>query len=69
MTFATLQGNESLGNKDMLVFGLPGNPVSSLVCFNLFVVPAIRQMAGWSDPQLFRYEPTEQILSIRPGCS
>lgn len=29
-----------------LVFGLPGNPVSSLVCFRLFVEPAIRQMAG-----------------------
>ena len=29
-----------------LVFGLPGNPVSSLVCFYLFVRPAIRALAG-----------------------
>ena len=29
-----------------LVFGLPGNPVSSLVCFELFVRPAIGRMAG-----------------------
>ncbi|HUY32317.1 MAG TPA: gephyrin-like molybdotransferase Glp [Pirellulales bacterium] len=29
-----------------LVFGLPGNPVSSFVCFELFVRPAIAQMAG-----------------------
>jgi molybdopterin molybdotransferase len=29
-----------------LVFGLPGNPVSSLVCFELFVRPAIRRLAG-----------------------
>ncbi len=29
-----------------LVFGLPGNPVSSLVCFLLFVRPAIRRLAG-----------------------
>ena len=29
-----------------LVFGLPGNPVSSLVCFELFVRPALRALAG-----------------------
>ncbi len=29
-----------------LVFGLPGNPVSAMVCFLLFVLPAIRKMMG-----------------------
>jgi molybdopterin molybdotransferase len=29
-----------------LVFGLPGNPASSLVCFELFVRPAIQILAG-----------------------
>jgi molybdopterin molybdotransferase len=29
-----------------LVFGLPGNPVSSLACFELFVRPALRRLAG-----------------------
>lgn len=29
-----------------LVFGLPGNPVSSLVCFELFVRPALAALAG-----------------------
>lgn len=29
-----------------LVFGLPGNPVSSLVCFELFVQAAIRALSG-----------------------
>ncbi len=29
-----------------LVFGLPGNPVSSFVCFELFVRPALRRLAG-----------------------
>jgi molybdopterin molybdotransferase len=29
-----------------LVFGLPGNPVSSLVCFHLFVKPAMSRLAG-----------------------
>jgi molybdopterin molybdotransferase len=32
-----------------LVFGLPGNPVSSLVCFELFVRPAIRRLRGHAD--------------------
>jgi len=31
------------------VFGLPGNPVSVLVCFQEFVVPLLRRLAGWSD--------------------
>jgi molybdopterin molybdotransferase len=29
-----------------LVFGLPGNPVSSLVCFELFVRPALARLSG-----------------------
>jgi molybdopterin molybdotransferase len=29
------------------VFGLPGNPVSSLVCFYLYVLPALRTMMGF----------------------
>jgi molybdopterin molybdotransferase len=32
-----------------LVFGLPGNPVSGLVCCRLFVLPALRAMAGRED--------------------
>jgi molybdopterin molybdotransferase len=31
---------------DKLIFGLPGNPVSAFVCFELFVRPAIRALAG-----------------------
>lgn len=33
-----------------LVFGLPGNPVSSFVCFHLFVRPALRKMGGHAIP-------------------
>ena len=36
--------------KDTLVFGLPGNPVAALVCFHLFVLTAVRQRMGASDP-------------------
>ena len=34
------------GASATLVFGLPGNPASSLVCFELFVRPALAQLAG-----------------------
>jgi molybdopterin molybdotransferase len=39
-------GVKENGERSVLVFGLPGNPVSSLVCFELFVRPAISAMAG-----------------------
>src|SRR3989338_5776923 len=29
-----------------IIFGLPGNPVSSMVCFEQFVAPALRRMMG-----------------------
>ena len=37
------------GHGAALVFGLPGNPVSSAVTFELFVRPAIRRLAGRHD--------------------
>ncbi len=33
---------------EKLVFGLPGNPVSTIVVFTLFVKPALRRLAGYS---------------------
>ena len=32
------------------VFSLPGNPVASMVTFELFVRPALKRMTGYSDP-------------------
>jgi molybdopterin molybdotransferase len=37
------------GGGHALLFGLPGNPVSSFVTFELFVRPAIRALAGRRD--------------------
>jgi gephyrin len=62
LTFATLAdasgrssgGGGGDGAHPMLVFGLPGNPVSSFVCFNLVVLPSLRKMAGWAAPELRR---------------
>lgn len=40
------QGFGTLGPHHLPVFTLPGNPVSSLVSFEVFVAPALRVMAG-----------------------
>jgi molybdopterin molybdotransferase len=32
--------------RDTLVFGLPGNPLSTIVCFSVFIAPALRRLAG-----------------------
>jgi molybdopterin molybdotransferase len=37
------------GGAPVLLFGLPGNPVSSFVTFELFVRPALRRLAGRRD--------------------
>ncbi|MEX1098392.1 MAG: gephyrin-like molybdotransferase Glp [Planctomycetales bacterium] len=38
--------NSEPGSRSALVFGLPGNPVSSFVCCELFVRPALRRLMG-----------------------
>ena len=54
-----IRRNES---RTTLVFGLPGNPVSSLVCFELFVKPALRKISGVITEQ-------ERSLTARLGES
>ena len=41
---------------EKLVIGLPGNPVSSLVIFNVFVAPAIRSLLGLKESSLKKVE-------------
>ena len=59
ITFGTLGGRP--------VFGLPGNPVSVMVTFHLFVRPALRALGGHSRirPLTIRARAAEQITS--PG--
>lgn len=47
-----------------LVFGLPGNPVSALVCFELFARPALRRLRGLRDgePTLVQAELAEEFV-------
>lgn len=42
---------------EMVAVGLPGNPVSSIVCGHLFVVPLIEALLGMPDPERDRSEP------------
>ena len=56
LTFATVsveKGGSSRA-RQVLIFGLPGNPVSCIVCFHLAVVPAIRKLMGVAEPHLRR---------------
>jgi molybdopterin molybdotransferase len=59
LTFGRLNGRP--------FFGLPGNPVSSMVTFELFVRPALRRMAG--DPRIFRPRATVRVAEVidNPG--
>jgi molybdopterin molybdotransferase len=51
-----------------IVFGLPGNPVSSLVCFELFVRPAILALQRAGDP-MPRFEPARLARAARANPS
>ncbi len=44
-------GVREAGDSPCLVFGLPGNPVSSMVCFELFARPVLRKLLGDQSPQ------------------
>jgi molybdopterin molybdotransferase len=53
---------------DTFVFGLPGNPVSSMVCFEQFVAPALRRMMG--HVRLYRRTLTARLahdIKHQPG--
>lgn len=45
-TFATV----AVRGREKLFFGLPGNPVSAAVTCHLYVIPALRKMAGHRQP-------------------
>jgi molybdopterin molybdotransferase len=54
--------------KDAYFFGLPGNPVSVMVTFYIFVQPALRRLMGESDADnLSLRVPCMSKLRKRPG--
>jgi molybdopterin molybdotransferase len=50
------------GTAETLFFGLPGNPVSTFVTFELFVRPALRRLAGLPDAELAR--PVDRAILL-----
>jgi molybdopterin molybdotransferase len=59
LAFGTLRR----GRRTTLVFGLPGNPVSALVTFTLFVAPALRALQGLADvgPVIERHQLLDDV--------
>lgn len=54
--------------KDAYFFGLPGNPVSVMVTFYIFVQPALRRLMGESDTENLSLKiPCNSKLRKRPG--
>ncbi|WP_332693320.1 molybdopterin molybdotransferase MoeA [Bosea sp. (in: a-proteobacteria)] len=47
---------------EMVALGLPGNPVSSIVCGHLFVTPLIEALLGMAEPERDRGDPA--ILAV-----
>ena len=59
----------AFGTRDgTLVFGLPGNPVSSLVAVELFVRPALLALQGLEDPRP-RYESARLAAPLRRNAA
>lgn len=50
LSFAVVGRPERPGLPAVPVFGLPGNPVSSLVSYQVIALPALRRLAGRRDP-------------------
>jgi molybdopterin molybdotransferase len=49
---------------EKLVFGLPGNPLSTIVCFSVFIAPALRRLGGERDARP-RYEAGRLTVPAR----
>lgn len=64
-TFATVNVN----GVEKLVFGLPGNPVSSLACYYLFCVPCFRKAFGLVDYNLVKVQAKVwTVCDVRQVC-
>lgn len=63
------QSDKSGGrSRRRLIFGLPGNPVSALVTFNLFVKPALKTMQGAaSNLNAAWFASLEREMKKKPG--
>lgn len=68
LTFATVPADSSTlsPQPSALIFGLPGNPVSCLVCFHLFVRPALQVMQA-AEPDAYPTVPVIVEHEVQPS--
>ena len=54
---------------DTVFFGLPGNPVACMVCFLLYIRPALLRLGGatWTEPMRFPLPAGFEITKKKPG--
>lgn len=57
-----------IGPAGQTVFGLPGNPVSALVCLLRYAIPALGAMSGAS-PQAPEYVPLGAAFAVKPSLA
>ncbi len=64
MTFGQISGE----SHDCLFFGLPGNPVAAMICFLLYVKPALGVCGGgnWREPTRYPLPAQFEIPSKKP---
>ena len=61
-------GRIQQGERQAILFGLPGNPVAVMVTFAAFVRPALQQLMGWNAPALPLLKArSTQALRKKPG--
>ncbi len=61
-------GQINRSDSDCLFFGLPGNPVAAMVCFLLYVKPALDVLAGgkWREPSRYPLPAMFDITAKKP---
>ncbi len=66
MMFGQIKRSNPMG--DCLFFGLPGNPVAAMVCFLLYVRPALLKLAGgpWYEPPRFKVPALFTLKNKKP---
>lgn len=75
LTFAeiNMKPTQNVNVNKVLAFGLPGNPVSCLVCFHLFVVPTIRFLSGRANSDVLRllifFASKVDLACLHSDCS
>lgn len=67
IVFGRIPSNEPSG-KPVYFFGLPGNPVSTMVTFELFARPILEALAGRTPrPLMFLHARLKSEIKVRPG--